>query len=168
MAAWRRTHTAELLALGRNNLNQDGGTLLTPELQAQLWRIVAAHKPMRSHIDFKVGVQIDQPLSIASATTSCNVQRMDFVGGPDNSLHTSSHTVQSAANPILNTRTPLAGSPDTTMHTSTHTVQSAAHNVVNSRARLNAAPNNTLSASSHAVAASINTLCMQINRMVCQ
>lgn len=161
-------HTAKLIALVRNNLNQTGDSLLTPELMAQLWRIVAAMKPTRSHIDFNVGVQIDQPMSIASATTSCNVQRMDFASGPDNTLHTSTHTVQSAASSTVNSRCEFIGGPDNELHTSAHTVQSAASNIVNARTPLASAPDNTLHTSTHVIATSINTTCIQTNRMVCQ
>ncbi|MBQ4860518.1 phage tail protein I [Pseudoalteromonas sp. MMG013] len=161
-------HTAKLIALVRHNLNQTGDSLLTPALQAQLWRIVAAMKPTRSHIDFNVGVQMDQPMSITSATTSCNVQRMDFAGGPDNSLHTSGHVIQSAHSNIANSRAELTGAPDNTLHTSTHVVQSAASNIANARAQLTGAPDNTLPNGSHVIAASLNTTCIQTNRMVCQ
>ncbi|MEK0158690.1 phage tail protein I [Pseudoalteromonas piscicida] len=150
-------HTAKLIALVRNNLNQTGDSLLTPELQAQLWRIVATMKPTRSHIDFNVGVQMDQPMSIASATTSCNVQRMDFTGGPDNTLHTSSHVVQSATSNIANSRAELTGAPDNTLHTSGHVVQSALSVVANSRAQLAGSPDNALHTSSHVIQSALSS-----------
>ncbi|KZN57479.1 tail protein [Pseudoalteromonas luteoviolacea CPMOR-1] len=150
-------HTAKLIALVRNNLNQTGDSLLTPELQAQLWRIVAAIKPARSHIDFNVGVQMDQHISIASATTSCNVQRMDFTGGPDNTLYASSHVVQSATSNIANSRAELTGAPDNALHTSSHVIQSAHSNVANSRAKLTGSPDHTLHTSSQVIQSALSS-----------
>ncbi|OHU87814.1 MULTISPECIES: phage tail protein I [Pseudoalteromonas] len=48
-------HTATILALAKNNLNVQGGSFITPKLQAQLWQAVSANKPARTQIDFQIG-----------------------------------------------------------------------------------------------------------------
>lgn len=63
--------TAQIIAWASDNLDPDGDTMLTPELQAQLWRVVAATKPRRTKVDFKVGLRHEQEMHV-TATAHCH------------------------------------------------------------------------------------------------
>lgn len=69
-------YTATLVAYVGNNLGDDGNTLLTPELQTRLWRVVERAKNVRTHIDFKVGVGSKCDLYVTSAPVSMPVSRV--------------------------------------------------------------------------------------------
>ena len=69
-------YTATLVAYAGRNLGGDGSTLLTPELQTKLWRVVESAKNSRTHINFKVGVGSKSDLYVASAPVSLPVSRV--------------------------------------------------------------------------------------------
>lgn len=70
-------HTASLIAYASRNLNESGQTLLTPQLQQQIWNVVQRTKPARSHLDFSIGVALSGGVSVAGALTAvmCGVNR---------------------------------------------------------------------------------------------
>lgn len=88
-------HTASLIAYASRNLNESGQTLLTPELQKQIWNVVQRTKPARSHLDFSIGVSLAGGLSVAGAMSSlmCGVNRGSAI------LH--DETLTSSANVAL-------------------------------------------------------------------
>ncbi|MDK1287388.1 phage tail protein I [Pseudoalteromonas umbrosa] len=51
-------HSAKLSAIANENLDSNGSTFLSPKLQAQMWHSVVATKPLRTHIDFNIGVNL--------------------------------------------------------------------------------------------------------------
>ncbi|WP_185843489.1 phage tail protein I [Pseudoalteromonas luteoviolacea] len=112
-------HTAELLALTRKNLDMNGNTLLTPELQAQLWRIVSATKPIRSNVNLKVGVQQDSNTGVASAVTCNSVQRVQLNCAPENTLDASTCNVHIAGASMTTNHATLSAAPDTNLSTDT-------------------------------------------------
>ena len=63
-------HTASLVAYASRNLDESGQTLLTPQIQQQIWNVVQRTKPVRSHLDFSVGVAMSGGVSVAGALTS--------------------------------------------------------------------------------------------------
>lgn len=69
-------YTATLVAYAGSNLGDDGNTLLTPEMQAKLWRVVERAKNVRTHIDFSVGVGSKCDLYVTSAPVSMPVSRV--------------------------------------------------------------------------------------------
>ncbi len=69
-------YTATLVAYAGNNLGDDGNTLLTPELQTKLWRVVERAKNVRTHIDFSFGVGSKCDLYVTSAPASMPVSRV--------------------------------------------------------------------------------------------
>lgn len=64
-------YTARITAWAGDNLDPDGNTMLTPELQAQLWRVVAATKPRSTRVDFQVGLRHAQEIHL-SASGHCH------------------------------------------------------------------------------------------------
>ncbi len=105
-------HTAELTALARNNLTSTGDTLLTAKLQAQLWRTIAATKPVRSNINFSLGVQQDAVLNMASAAMSHNLSRQYMPVEFNNDLTASAINFSSASKVQNVSRAQLAAEPD--------------------------------------------------------
>lgn len=67
--------TATLTAYASNNLDSQGDTLLTPALQAKLWRVVNAAKNVRTHIDFNVGTSTNTKLHFCAASNGIALQR---------------------------------------------------------------------------------------------
>jgi len=109
-------HTAKLTALARNNLTPSGDTLLTPQLQAQLWRIVSATKPVRSNIHFSVGVQQDKVIHTSSIGTTHNLSRQDIKTEVDNGLTASSLHISQVANTVKISRTPISAQPNSQLN----------------------------------------------------
>ena len=105
-------HTAQLTALARNNLTASGDTLLTPQLQAQLWRIVSATKPVRSKLDFSVGVQQDKAMHTSGIGTTHNLSRQDINTEVDNGLSASSLHISQVANAVKISRTHISAQPN--------------------------------------------------------
>jgi len=68
-------YTATLVAYAADNLDKNGDTLLTPALQAKLWRVVNSAKNARTHINFKVGVWVKNALSLTAVANITTVQR---------------------------------------------------------------------------------------------
>lgn len=60
-------HSARVLALAKNNLDENGVSFITPKLQAQLWQAIAANKPARTQIDFHIGIIQEQQLFMTAA-----------------------------------------------------------------------------------------------------
>ena len=68
-------HTASLVAYASRNLNESGQTLLTPQLQQQIWNVVQRTKPARSHLDFTIGVSLSSGVSMAATATTFDLGR---------------------------------------------------------------------------------------------
>ena len=129
-------YTAQLTAFARNNLNQGGDTLLSPELMAQMWRIVAATKPARTPIDFSVGVQSDGGLSVAAGATSTSINRVAIAPVVDNSLDVSTVNVAAGATSTSVNRVSMAPTPDNTLGASPVFVQSGSAPIQINRVRM--------------------------------
>ncbi|MEL0625026.1 phage tail protein I [Marinomonas arenicola] len=71
-------HTASLIAYASRNLNESGQTLLTPELQQQIWNVVQRTKPARSHLDFTIGVSLASGVAIAATANTFGLGRHDY------------------------------------------------------------------------------------------
>ncbi|SFD16768.1 phage tail protein I [Pseudoalteromonas denitrificans] len=105
-------HTAKLTALARNNLTPSGDTLLTPQLQAQLWRIVSATKPVRSNIHFSVGVQQDKVIHTSAIGTTHNLSRQSVKTMVNNDFSASSLHTSQVANAVGVSRTDMLVQPN--------------------------------------------------------
>ena len=68
-------YTASLVAYASDNLGGNGDTLLTPELQDKLWKVVKRAKNVRTHIDFKVGVSVKTGLHVSAHSTNLIIHR---------------------------------------------------------------------------------------------
>ncbi|NOU49524.1 phage tail protein I [Pseudoalteromonas sp. JBTF-M23] len=66
-------HTATIVALATHNLDENGDTFITPKLQAQLWRAVAANKPARTQIDFHIGNIVQNQLYFSPVSTATQI-----------------------------------------------------------------------------------------------
>ncbi|MCF6438145.1 phage tail protein I [Pseudoalteromonas luteoviolacea] len=67
-------HSVKLLAIGNDNLDSKGSSLLTPKLQAQMWQSVVATKPMRTSIEFDIGIEVNAGIQAAGGGQSASVQ----------------------------------------------------------------------------------------------
>jgi phage tail P2-like protein len=117
--------TAQLTALARNNLTSDGDTLLTPELIAQMWRIVAATKPARSQIYFGVGVQTDVNMTLSAGASSQSINRVQITPEVDNNLNTSAVYVSAGTTSTSINRVAIAPVADNQFNASTVHLQAA-------------------------------------------
>ena len=108
-------HSAELVALARNNLNDDGDTLLTPKLQAQLWRTITATKPRRSKIHFSIGAQLDAKIHLSSAAQANSSAHQQFEAWPDHSFEKTTMHLAASAYPSCVGRVNVACQPDTVL-----------------------------------------------------
>jgi phage tail P2-like protein len=106
-------YTAELTALSRDNLDKDGDTLLTPELMAQMWRIVAATKPARSQIYFSIGVQQDASMAVAAAASAQSIGNQKVIAVVDNRLDTAPAQMSAASIAHTIGRATMAAQPIT-------------------------------------------------------
>ena len=118
-------YTAQLTALARNNLDQGGDTLLTPELIAQMWRIVAATKPARSQIYFGVGVQTDVEMSICAGANNHSINRVEIAPIVDNSFNTNAVYVSAGTTTTSISRVAITPMPDNKFKTNAVHVQAA-------------------------------------------
>lgn len=71
-------HTAELVAYAGKNLDPSGNTVLTAELQRTLWQVVEATKPVRSHINFRVGVALGAGVKLAAGAAAKIYSRQQY------------------------------------------------------------------------------------------
>lgn len=71
-------HTASLVAYASRNLDESGQTLLTPQIQQQIWNVVQRTKPARSHLDFSVGVSMSTGVTMGGAASSIELGRNDY------------------------------------------------------------------------------------------
>ncbi len=69
-------YTASVTAYAHSNLIPSGNTLLTPQLQQQIGRVIDENKPLRTHVEFTVGVGFTNPLSVAAAA-GCKIYGRD-------------------------------------------------------------------------------------------
>ncbi|KZN53297.1 phage tail protein I [Pseudoalteromonas luteoviolacea] len=67
-------HSAKLLAIANENLDSNGSTFLSPKLQGQMWQSVVATKPMRTNIDFNIGVNLNTGTQVFGGGQSASVQ----------------------------------------------------------------------------------------------
>ncbi|KZN65630.1 tail protein [Pseudoalteromonas luteoviolacea CPMOR-1] len=67
-------HSAKLLAIANENLDSNGSTFLSPKLQGQMWQSVVATKPMRTNIDFNIGVNLNTGIQVIGGGQSASMQ----------------------------------------------------------------------------------------------
>ncbi|AOT09362.1 phage tail protein I [Pseudoalteromonas luteoviolacea] len=67
-------HSAKLLAIANENLDSNGSTFLSPKLQGQMWQSVVATKPMRTSIDFNIGVNLNTSTQVIGGGQSASMQ----------------------------------------------------------------------------------------------
>ncbi|MBQ4836306.1 phage tail protein I [Pseudoalteromonas luteoviolacea] len=67
-------HSAKLLAIASENLDSNGNTFLSPKLQGQMWQSVVATKPMRTQIDFTIGVNLKNDMHVFGGAQSPSLQ----------------------------------------------------------------------------------------------
>lgn len=106
-------HTASLVAYASRNLDESGQTLLTPQIQQQIWNVVQRTKPVRSHLDFSVGVALSGGLGVAGALTALMcVESHGVVDLPSEALISSVRFCGVAGASISSNRSSLLGIQD--------------------------------------------------------
>ncbi|MCF2856474.1 phage tail protein I [Pseudoalteromonas sp. SMS1] len=75
-------HSAKLLAIAKENLDSNGDTFLSPKLQAQMWQSVVATKPMRTQVDFTIGVNLSADIQVFGGAQSATVQAASYQDDP--------------------------------------------------------------------------------------
>ncbi|MCG7560775.1 phage tail protein I [Pseudoalteromonas sp. McH1-42] len=98
-------HSAELLALAHDNLDPQGDTLLTPKLQAQLWQTVAATKPCRSQIQFRVGVAQSAECSLSNMAASHSMSQLNMQASPAFTFRTELFAIAGTDKPSISDST---------------------------------------------------------------
>ncbi|BBN81954.1 hypothetical protein PA25_19390 [Pseudoalteromonas sp. A25] len=120
-------HTATVLALAKNNLNEQGDTFITPKLQAQLWRAIAANKPARTQIDFQIGIIQQNQLYFSATSTATQIKRTQLTQNADGEFEHAALYVSSTSNLLQIASSQLAQSADDNFATTsmfTHCVTS--------------------------------------------
>ena len=121
-------HSARVLALAKNNLDEQGASFITPKLQAQLWQAIAANKPCRTQIDFHIGNIQQNNVYLAAAGQSTTLKTNHLAQSVDGELDTSDVMLQSVASTYEIGTGRLAQNADDQFDLSHITVQGAASN----------------------------------------
>ena len=90
-------HTAKLTAIANVNLTSDGDTFLTPRNQAHIWQVVSAHKPLRTQVDFIIGVNLHNQVEVYGGASTTNLQQITWQDIPKFQFETAKQGLSSIA-----------------------------------------------------------------------
>lgn len=80
------SHSGEIFIYAGNSLATNGDTLITPELQNQIMRVVSNTKPVRSNFSLSLGLKHSSSLGLACSATSLKRETLKMKLAPETDI----------------------------------------------------------------------------------